>query len=73
VQDVFDSAGTFLGTFKARSRVRLIEKNEYVGVANVEQRDASGNLILARCARQRGVRIAVEPFAPPCEGLEPGM
>jgi hypothetical protein len=73
VQDLFDSTGTFLGTFKGRSKVQLVGKNEYVGVANVEQRDASGNVVLARCARQRGVRVVVEPLAPPCEGLEPGM
>jgi hypothetical protein len=73
VQDVFNSAGTFLGTFKVRTRVRLVGKNEYVGVASVERRDASGNLEFALCARVRGVRIVVEPFAPPCEGLEPGM
>ena len=73
VQDVFDSAGTYLGTFKGRSRVQLIGKNEFVGVANVEQRDPSGNVILNRCARFRGVRVVVEPLAPPCEALEPGM
>lgn len=70
VQDLFDQAGVFQGTFKARSRVRLVGKNEYVGVASVEQRDPNGSLLLARCARQRGVRIVVEPFAPPCVGLE---
>jgi len=73
VQDIFDPAGTFVGTFKGRSRVELVGKNEYVGVANVEQRDASGNLVFNRCARFRGVRIVVEPLAPPCDGLAPGM
>jgi len=73
VQDLFDSAGTFLGTFKGRSRVELVGKNEFVGVANVEQRDPEGNVVLNRCARFRGVRILVEPLAPPCEELEPGM
>ena len=67
VQDLFDSAGTFVGTFKGRSRVELVGRNEYVGVANVEQRDASGNIVLNRCARQSGVRVVVEPLAPPCE------
>jgi len=73
VQDLFDSAGTFLGTFKGRSRVELVGKNELVGVANVEQRDPGGNVVLNRCARFRAVRVVVEPLAPPCEELEPGM
>ena len=73
VQDLFDPAGTFLGVFKGRSRVELVGRNEFVGVANVEQRDPSGNVVLNRCARFRGVRVVVEPLAPPCEELEPGM
>ena len=73
VQDLFDAAGTFLGTFKGRTRIELVGQNELVGVANVEQRDPGGNVVLNRCARFRGARIVVEPLAPPCEGLEPGM
>jgi hypothetical protein len=73
VQDLFDPAGTFLGTFKGRTRIELVGRNEFVGVANVEQRDPSGNIVLNRCARFAGVRIVVEPLAPPCEELEPGM
>jgi hypothetical protein len=73
VQDLFDSAGTFLGTFKARARVQLVGKDDLVGVANVEQRDPSGNITLNRCARFTAVRIVVEPLASPCEDLEPAM
>jgi hypothetical protein len=73
VQDLFDPAGTFLGTFKGRTRIELVGQNDLVGVANVEQRDPSGNVVLNRCARFRGARIVVEPLAPPCEDLEPGM
>ena len=73
VQDLFDSAGTFVGTFKGRTRILLVGVNELVGVANVEQRDPGGNVVLNRCARFRGARIVVEPLAPPCEELEPGM
>ena len=73
LQDLFDSAGTYLGTFKGRSRIELVGKDELVGVANVEQRDPAGNIVLNRCARFRAVRIVVEPLAPPCDGLEPGM
>ena len=73
VQDLFDAAGTFLGVFKARARVQLVGEDDLVGVANVEQRDPSGNVVLNRCARFRAVRVVVEPLAPPCDGLEPGM
>ena len=73
VQDLFDSAGAFLGTFKARTRFELVGQDELVGVANVEQRDPSGNVVLNRCARFRALRVVVEALAPPCEGLEPGM
>jgi len=73
VQDLFDSAGTFVGTFKVRSRIQLVAKDEFIGVANVEQRDPGGNLQYSRCARFRGARVVVEPFESPCVGLEPGM
>lgn len=73
VQDLFDQAGTFLGTFKGRTRIRLVGSNEFVGVASVETSDPSGNVVSARCARFRAVRIVPEPLAPPCEDLEPGM
>jgi len=73
VQDLFDPAGTFVGTFKGRARAQLLGKNEFVGVANVEQRDPAGNVVLNRCARFHGARIVVEPLAPPCEELEPGI
>jgi hypothetical protein len=73
LQDLFDPTGAFVGTFKGRARAQLVGKNEFVGVANVEQRDPSGNVVLNRCARFHGVRIVVEPLGPPCEDLEPGM
>jgi hypothetical protein len=73
VQDLFDQAGTFVGTFKGRTRILLVARNEFVGVANVEQRDASGNFQYSRCARFVGERIVVEPLAAPCEDLEPGI
>ena len=70
IQDIFDVAGTFQGVFKVRTRVALTGKDEYLGVANVEQRDAQGNLVFSRCARIHGVRLAVERLQSPCEGLE---
>lgn len=73
IQDLFDEAGTFLGTFKGRALCELIGEDEFVGVANVEQSDADGNIQLNRCARFHALRILPEPLAPPCEDLEPGM
>jgi len=73
VQDLFDQAGTFQGTFKGRTRIRLVGSNELVGVASVETSDPSGNVVSVRCARFSAVRIVPEPLAPPCEELEPGM
>ena len=70
IQDIFDAAGTFQGTFKVRTRAELVGKDEYVGIANVEQRDPNGNVVFNRCARLHGVRIVVEPLEPPCQGLE---
>jgi hypothetical protein len=69
--DIFDAAGNFAGTFKVRCRFMVTGKDESVGVANVEQRDASGNLVFNRCATYRGKRIAIEPLAPQCESLAP--
>jgi hypothetical protein len=73
IQDLFDEAGIFLGTFKGRALCELVEEDEFVGVANVEQRDPAGNIQLNRCARFHALRIVPEPLAPPCEDLEPGM
>jgi hypothetical protein len=70
VQDLFDPAGGFLSVFKGRNLVRIVGENELIGVANVEYRDADGNLLLNRCARFRATRLTVEPLAAPCDGLE---
>jgi hypothetical protein len=53
-----------------RFRVQLIAKDAYVGVANVEQTDPDGNILFQVCARIEGVRLAVESFEPPCQGLD---
>lgn len=73
VQDLFDPAGTFLGTFKGRTRIQLVGPNEFVGVASVETSDPSGNVVSTRCARFSAVRIVPEPLATPCQDLEPGL
>ena len=45
VQDLFDPRGAFLSVFKGRNLVRIVGENELIGVANVEYRDADGNLL----------------------------
>lgn len=65
-EDLFDSAGTFTGTFKVRARSTLIGTDEFVGIANVEQRDVAGNLLFNRCATIRGQRITIEALSPQC-------
>jgi len=73
VQDIFDPSGSFLGTFKGRTLLKLVGNDELVGVANVEQSDPDGNLQFSVCARFHATRLVPEALAPPCEGLEPGM
>ncbi|HZS04410.1 MAG TPA: hypothetical protein VFD58_06205 [Blastocatellia bacterium] len=70
-EDLFDAAGNFTGTFKVRARTIVTGKDEFVGVANVEQRDAAGNLVFNLCARFRGQRITIEPLAPQCQSINP--
>jgi hypothetical protein len=69
IQDIFDAEGTFRGTFKVRTRKQLVGKDEYVGIANVEQRDSDGTILFNRCAHIHGVRIGVEPMEAACQGL----
>jgi hypothetical protein len=70
-EDLFDAAGTFIGTFKLRVRSTLIGADEFVGISNVEQRDAAGNLLFNRCATIRGQRIAIEALSPQCLNIVP--
>ena len=70
-EDLFEVMGIFAGTLKVRARVTLTGNDEYVGVANGEQRDAAGNLLFSRCATVRGERIKVEPLSPQCQSITP--
>jgi hypothetical protein len=69
IQDLFDVMGNFQGTLTVRVKSTLIGKDEFVGVANGESRDAAGNLISSRCATVRGQRITIEPLAPQCQTI----
>jgi hypothetical protein len=71
VMDQFDVMGNFLGTLTSRRKFTVIGKDQFVGVANSEFRDAAGNITAVRCATSRGERIKIEPLAPQCESIPP--
>lgn len=70
-EDLFDATGNFAGTLKVRTRTIVTGKDEYVGVANGERRDASGNLTLNACTTFRGKRIIIEPLPAQCQSINP--
>ncbi len=70
-EDLFDAMGSFAGILTVRVRLNLTGKDDFVGVANGEQRDANGNLIFNRCTTIRGARIKIEPLAPQCQSITP--
>jgi hypothetical protein len=49
----------------------LVNKDEFVGAANVEVRDANDTVIAIRCATIKAQRIKVEPLSPQCQGITP--
>jgi hypothetical protein len=71
IADLYDQSGNFTGTVKLRTRYIVTGKDEFVGVANAEERDVNGNVTATRCARFKGEHITVEQLAPPCQGLNP--
>jgi len=70
-EDLFDAMGNFAGILMVRVRLTVTGKDEFVGVANGEQRDANDNLIFNRCTTIRGARIKIEPLAPQCQSITP--
>jgi hypothetical protein len=70
-EDLFDGLGNFAGTLTVRTRVTVTGKDEYIGVANGEARDAAGNVIFNRCTTIRAARIKIEPLAPQCQSITP--
>jgi len=71
IQDEFDVMGNFRGTLKVKSKIVLTGRDELVGVATAEIRDAAGNLTATRCATFRAERIKIEPLAPQCQSIMP--
>ncbi|MBA3715102.1 MAG: hypothetical protein H0W76_22030 [Pyrinomonadaceae bacterium] len=71
IQDLFDATGNFQGTLKVRFKITLTGKDEFVGVANSQIRDADGNITLDGCSTFRAERIKIEPLAPRCQSITP--
>lgn len=71
IEQLFTDSGEPAGTFIIRARVTVTGENEFVGVSNGEERDASGNLVSNRCGTIRGERITIEPLAPQCQSIIP--
>jgi glucose/arabinose dehydrogenase len=69
-EDLFDALGNFAGIATVRARLTLTGRDEYVGVANGEQRDANGNLLFNRCSTFKGTRIKLEPLAEQCQNIQ---
>ena len=71
ISDQYDTSGVFTGTLKIRVRYNVINKDEFVGVANVEVRDANDTVTAIRCATIKAQRTKVEPLAALCQGITP--
>ena len=71
IQEVFDAAGNFAGTFKGRGKITMKGRNAFVGVTNAEQRNAAGAIIVNGCSTIQAERIKVEPLATQCQSIEP--
>jgi hypothetical protein len=71
IQDLFDAAGNFQGTLKIRARITVTGKDEFVGVASPQIRDAAGNIILDGCSTFKAVRIKTEPLSERCQSITP--
>jgi hypothetical protein len=70
-EDLFDERGVFSGLLTIRVRVSLNGRDEFVGVANGERRDADGNIVFNRCSTVKATRIKTEPLAEQCQSLRP--
>jgi hypothetical protein len=71
VEQLFDESGHPAGTLKVRTSIFITGEDEYVGVANAEERDAAGNLVSNRCGTIRAERITIQPLAPQCQNIVP--
>ena len=71
IEELVDVMGNFAGTAKVRVKLTVTDKDEFVGVSNLEERNAAGVVTAIRCGTVRGARIKVEPLAPQCQSITP--
>jgi hypothetical protein len=71
IEELVDVMGNFAGTAKVRVKLTVTDKDEFVGVSNLEERSAAGVVTAIRCGTIRGARIKVEPLAPQCQNVTP--
>ena len=71
IEELVDAMGNFAGTAKVRVKLTVTDKDEFVGVSNLEERNAAGIVTAIRCGTVRGARIKVEPLAPQCQIITP--
>jgi hypothetical protein len=71
IEELVDVMGNFAGTAKVRVKLTVTDKDEFVGVSNLEERNAAGVVTAIRCGTIRGARIKVEPLAPQCQNITP--
>jgi hypothetical protein len=71
IEELVDVMGNFAGTAKVRVKLTVTDKDEFVGVSNLEERNAAGVVTAIRCGTVRGARIKVEPLAPQCQNITP--
>jgi hypothetical protein len=71
IEELVDVLGNFAGTAKVRVKLTVTDKDEFVGVSNLEERNAAGVVTAIRCGTVRGARIKVEPLAPQCQSITP--
>lgn len=71
IEQLFNDSGQPAGTVIIRTRITITGADDFVGVSNAEERDASGALVSNRCGTIRGERITIEPLAPQCQNITP--
>jgi len=71
IEQLFNDSGEPDGTVTIRTRINITGADDFVGVSNAEERDATGALVSNRCGTLRGERITIEPLAPQCQGITP--
>ena len=70
-EDLFDGMGNFAGILTVRYRLSFTGKDEFVGVANGEQRNANGAVTFNGCTTVKGARIKLEPLPEQCQSITP--